>query len=310
MSEHTELNIKSIVIQGDKEDEWYALLPWQYALLINFIKTSPQRNTMSNEITKNYIINGNNVILKYVAYYSKLGLYYIINKTTGKIRQILMLPKHNGSKTIQKEQLDDLNKYFESTQRGGNINSETSENGFNVVVDPYLRYTGVEFSTTSPILFSEKIDYKKDYLPSLRIDTNEFDNKTLNISYYQNINVDYKVQDRVVNYFYYKLLDKYLYEDLIDILNYFIIQNGEVKLISKLSDYKSDNYEKDTSKDIEKKVDYIGEHIFTKKMMREILSMIVNENVISWVDLHKHSQIIKELVRKKIKNNIKHKLSN
>lgn len=122
------------------------------------------------------------------------------------------------------------------------------------------------------------------------------------------LNRDSKLQQMMTKYFYYKTLDKWLKreKDMLNILNYLKITDRGVELINNINDYKSNNTDKDTQNNIDKKVDYIEKNIFSKDDMHNILKKYVKETTTNWYDLEdKATFFIKEIIKNFIKNKLK-----
>lgn len=124
------------------------------------------------------------------------------------------------------------------------------------------------------------------------------------LAYYQNLNADPRIHARVVNHFYYKTLEKWLYNSLKNILGYLVIKDGKVNVISKSSDYKKEV--KDSKSDMDKKINYIEKYVFSKKDLKTIFSKFVMETGIPWYDIYKHTYYVKKV----IKNALKRKFRN
>lgn len=121
------------------------------------------------------------------------------------------------------------------------------------------------------------------------------------------LNNDKDLQKKVTKYYYYKTLDKWLKKqtDMLDILNYFKINNGNVELIKNTKDYDSKNIEKDTQQDIDKKVDYIEKNILTREAVYDIIKKYVKETTTNWFDLYdKSTFFIKELIKRYLQSKI------
>lgn len=120
------------------------------------------------------------------------------------------------------------------------------------------------------------------------------------IGFFENLNADPRVHKRMVKYFYYKALDKWMYEDMRDVLNYFTIKNDKVDLISSMKDYDVTAADKESNETTEKKIDFIGKYILTQSYMNKILNDFVNRNNISWVDLPKRELLLEQVVEEKL----------
>lgn len=110
-----------------------------------------------------------------------------------------------------------------------------------------------------------------------------------NLYMYKNLNASPKIRKKMVKYFYYKFLDKWIYSSD-DVLNFFVIQDGKVKMIDNLSMYSPQNSMKDTKIETEKKINYLEKHIFTKKLVYKILKKFVKKADTEWVKLAKSNK--------------------
>jgi hypothetical protein len=115
------------------------------------------------------------------------------------------------------------------------------------------------------------------------------------------LNKDPEVQKRVVKYFRYKTLDKWLYDDMTDVLDHFKVTGNDVKLSERSQEHKTDET-------IEKIIEYIEKYILTENTMRRILSNFVDTAQANWYDLHKNEYFVEEAIHKKILSIIKHTL--
>ena len=165
-------------------------------------------------------------------------------------------------------------------------------------------YSSTLLNTPSVIAFDAIDTLSSPILPSLAYDYNQ----PITVSYYSNLNADPRVHARITKNLYYQLLDKWLYGDLVDILNYFRVKDGKVVLISSMKDYNSAAVEKDTIDSLEKKIDYIQKHFFTIKDMKKLLNNYVSESGTNWYDLIKKPYFIKKEAKDVIMRSIKHAL--
>jgi len=121
---------------------------------------------------------------------------------------------------------------------------------------------------------------------------------------YKNLNVDPTVHEKISKYYYYKVLDKYLDDDLKHILNYFVIQNDKVVRIKSLNDYKEMTADKDSSETREKKIKYIEDNVLSVRIIKRILKKYVKETGTNWYDLPKQGYYVKDFIGKHIKKMI------
>jgi hypothetical protein len=115
---------------------------------------------------------------------------------------------------------------------------------FSVSTDDYV---------SSPITTSANLTYSKPLIGS-----------------YQSLNFDPEVRNKLIKYYFYKILDKWLYNDLKSVLDN--VKNGN----------------------IEEKIKHIENNVLTKKIIKKILKKFVEKTHINWVDLpHKESDLKK-----------------
>lgn len=128
---------------------------------------------------------------------------------------------------------------------------------------------------------------------------------SLKKKFYSNLNDDKQIQKTVTKYFYYKIIDKWLYNDLLPLLAYLEIVNGEPQMIKSLDDYNVSKLANDSEDDIKKKVDYMEQKIISKDLVKHVLKKICSENNINWYSLNKHNIKVKKVMLKYIGSKIK-----
>lgn len=120
------------------------------------------------------------------------------------------------------------------------------------------------------------------------------------------MNDNYLVQKQTTEYFLYLILDKHLYtKDLCYLLKYLKIENDIVKYVESEEEYKKNKVCDDNLKNIEKKTDFIEEHILGIKEMRKLLQRIISELGYKWYDLVKHEQVVVDVVEKYLKQQLR-----
>jgi hypothetical protein len=118
---------------------------------------------------------------------------------------------------------------------------------------------------------------------------------------YQDLNNDSYTVDRVTKYFHNLTLDKWLFNELSDILNYFVIDaKGYVDLVPSMSEYKSDNVNKFSKRDMERIVDFIEKFFLTLSVTRRTLDKFVKESNVRWVDLPHSKFFVRQVIGEKI----------
>lgn len=134
----------------------------------------------------------------------------------------------------------------------------------------------------------------------------------LTSGFYTDLNKDKSLHKVITKYFYYKILDKWLYNELLPLLAYLKIDDGKVKLIDNLADYNIEKLAMDTDKNIEKKISYMEDILITRDMVKHVLKKIINKNHIKWYDLYKKEfevkKVFKDYISDKLEDAIdKHK---
>lgn len=119
---------------------------------------------------------------------------------------------------------------------------------------------------------------------------------------YEDLNYDPEVRKKMIRYFYYKVLGDWLYDDYKGLLNYFVIKNDIVDVISNLNEV--DESKQNSIAEQEKKIEFIKNYIFTKKFVYKILSKYIAYTNSNWYDLNRNEYYIKKLIKHKLKNKI------
>lgn len=122
---------------------------------------------------------------------------------------------------------------------------------------------------------------------------------------YENLNKNQDVIKRLVKYFYYKTLDKWLYEDLNGLLRYFKISGGKIHIIKSENDKDKENI---SQEDVDLKIEYVEKEIFDKDDMYDILMKITNETDIELIKLPKNEYIVMGYVKKFLKKELQQKM--
>ena len=125
------------------------------------------------------------------------------------------------------------------------------------------------------------------------------------ISFYETIDDNLSVREKMVNYYFDIIRDKWLLDELNDILNYLVHRDGKVSLIKNLSEYHPNNIAKDTDKIAEEKVKYIEKHVMDKYDLTKLLSKFTKETNSKWVNLPKNEFFLKIAVKEHLIHKIK-----
>jgi len=139
-----------------------------------------------------------------------------------------------------------------------------------------------------------------DYTNPLRIVT----------GYYPDLDKDPQVHRTLKKYYYYKLLDKWMYGDLKSLLAYVALDNGKPRLINSLSDLNTNSVNNSKEDDLTIRINFL-ESLISTDLIKTVLERIVHKYGIHWYHLNKNEDIkkkkleiaIKELLENKIKKN-------
>lgn len=140
----------------------------------------------------------------------------------------------------------------------------------------------------------------------LTLNINEFSKPLIGV--YETIDTNPEVRRKMAKYYYDMVRDKWLLDELNDVLNYVVVRDGKVSLIKNLSEYSPNNISKDTDDIAEKKVDFIEKELFTRNSLIEVLNKFTNETKTKWVDLPKNEYYLREMVKEYIIRKIRKQL--
>ena len=112
-------------------------------------------------------------------------------------------------------------------------------------------------------------------------------------SYYINLNNNDKTKKALTKYYYYKILDKWIYKEMESLLAFVNIEDDKPHLIKTLENYDVIKSVNESKKIKEKKIEYLEKTLITKNMVKHVLNKICKENNINWYDLNKHEKKIK-----------------
>lgn len=166
---------------------------------------------------------------------------------------------------------------------------------------PYSLVSTVTVTSDEPIIFSPSRQLPDvPFFPAY-----DFSNDRGMISYYENLNKNKKVQAKFVKYYYYKTLDKWLYEDLKVVLGYFVVSNGNVDLVAKRNDYDEDKALAMKDDDVDKIVEYIEHSVLSKQEMARLLNKFTSETNINYWDIRKHERYFRKMVGQYIERKLR-----
>lgn len=111
------------------------------------------------------------------------------------------------------------------------------------------------------------------------------------------LNKDLRVHRQVTKYFRYKTLDKWLYENMSDILDYFKVSGDNVDIVKSLSEVGKQSH---STQDIEKIIAYIEKNVLTEETMSRIIHHFVKNSQVNWYDMHKNEIFVIDIIHKKL----------
>lgn len=162
-------------------------------------------------------------------------------------------------------------------------------------------YTSPYVQTETPLVSSDV--FFNPYFEQKQVIVN-YDYSRPLISTYETIDNDPNLRKKMLDYFYDLVRDKWLLDDINDILNYYKYNNGEVKMIPDLSDYSKTNIAKDTNEIAEKKVKFITKTLLDRYVMTDILTKFTKNTKTKWVDLPKNEYFLMKFTKEYLVKNI------
>ncbi len=123
------------------------------------------------------------------------------------------------------------------------------------------------------------------------------------------LNDSFLVQQQAIEYFMYRILDKWLYNDeMCHLLKYLKVSGGKVDYISSENDYKGNKICSDSADDVEKKVDFIHDNLLGKTEMKNLLMRIMHELGMQWYQLTMNERLIVDSAEKYLKKELKKRI--
>jgi hypothetical protein len=170
-------------------------------------------------------------------------------------------------------------------------------------------YVDVEVAVTSPVMsinnplnpFSQMLIQTEDiFVPNIYFNNNPLINP---ISYYDDVcDIDI-IRNKTIEYFYFKLLDKWLYEKSKHLLGYFRVSGDKINYVESVD--KKDDYKHNSQDVVDKKVSFIEKNIFSKEDISHILKKFVDSTRVSWCNLKDHGYFVREAIEKSLEKKIK-----
>jgi hypothetical protein len=109
--------------------------------------------------------------------------------------------------------------------------------------------------------------------------------------YYPDLDKDPTVHKTLTKYYYYKFLDKWLYNDLRALLAYVKIDSGKARLINSMSEYNVNSVTDDTADNLDLRVNLL-EKLISRDFVKSVLKKIVEKYNIHWYHLNKNEDVV------------------
>ena len=126
-----------------------------------------------------------------------------------------------------------------------------------------------------------------------RLSKQNYINSQLTNQYLLNQNRD--IQKTISKYFYYKIIDDWLYKKLFPLLEFVELYNGKPHLIKNIKKYSMNKLSDSTDEEIEERAEYLEKKIITKKLVRQVLKKTVKRLGLNWSELNNHEKMIQKI---------------
>jgi len=166
----------------------------------------------------------------------------------------------------------------------------------------YKQQTSFPLFIAQPNIFNPKVD-------TTFVSVNTVNPGFISTGFYKDLNKDKSVQKTLSKYYFYKIIDKWIYKELLPLLAFVDMSSGKPQVIKSLADYDVQKLAKDSEEEIEKKANYMEQIIITKDMVRHVLKKICSDNHINWYDLNKHEKKIKKVFYNYLLDKLKESVS-
>ncbi len=154
---------------------------------------------------------------------------------------------------------------------------------------PYNTPYNTPSNTTYPLIYTANTLNINRASPFIATDINN--PMRVVTGYYPDLDKDHTVHKTLTKYYYYKFLDKWLYNDLRALLAYIKIDNGKARLINSMSEYNVNSVTDDTAENLDLRVDLL-EKLIPKDFVKSILKKVVEKYNIHWYHLNKNEDIV------------------
>lgn len=116
----------------------------------------------------------------------------------------------------------------------------------------------------------------------------------------------YTAQKQMVEYFLYKTLDKWLWNDKLNhLLKYFIVKDEKVMLVNSIEDAKKNKINEDGKHNTKLKIKYINRNYLTEYDMKMLLLKITDRTYVKWFELTDNERIVIKCIDKMLSKKFK-----
>jgi hypothetical protein len=116
----------------------------------------------------------------------------------------------------------------------------------------------------------------------------------------------YIAQKQMVEYFLYKTLDKWLWNDKLNhLLKYFVVKDEHVTLLDSIDAVKKNKINEDGKHNTKLKIKYINRNYLTEYDMKMLLLKITDRTYVKWFELTDNERIVIKCVDKMLSKKFK-----
>jgi hypothetical protein len=134
-------------------------------------------------------------------------------------------------------------------------------------------------------------------------------NNIVTYGVFNDLNKDKNVSKTITKYYYYKLLDKWLFKDLLPLVAFVEFVDGKPRLIRNLADYNMAKLVNEPTDSIEKKIDYLADVLISKEMVKHVLKKFMNKHNLRWSVLNDYEPELKQYFLKYIREKLEDAIS-
>lgn len=126
---------------------------------------------------------------------------------------------------------------------------------------------------------------------------------------YSQLKNDDDIKKSVIKYYYYKFLEKWVFDEMTGLLSFVKMTDGKASFIKTSDDFDVRKTSTDSKKNLQVRSDFLKDTFFTKNFVKKILKKITKKNGISWYDLYDHENVAKRAIYSEVVKYLKNKVS-